>query len=105
MIIVPGLLLVGITHAATVSTPQLALVTVGPGRTYWERFGHDAIVVNEPSARQPIIYNYERSVTVQMLNLTPAQARQLAAFLAWNARPQNARYRYDHFINNCATKV
>jgi hypothetical protein len=26
-----------------------------------------------------------RSVTVQLLNLTPAQARWLAAFLAWNA--------------------
>jgi hypothetical protein len=44
-------------------------------------------------------------VTVQMLNLTPAQARQLAAFLTWNVQPQNAVYRYDYFINNCSTKV
>jgi Domain of unknown function (DUF4105) len=142
-IIVPALLLIGITHAATVSGPQLALVTVGPGDLYWERFGHDAIIVNDPAARQPLIYNYGafdfqqkdfilnfarghmqyrliaepidaeiatyvaegRSVTVQMLNFTPTQARQLAEFLAWNARPANARYRYDYFINNCATKV
>jgi hypothetical protein len=40
-----------------------------------------------------------------MLNLTPAQARQLAAFLVWNAQPQNAVYRYDYLVNNCSTKV
>jgi hypothetical protein len=46
-----------------------------------------------------------RSVTVQVLNLTPAQARYLAAFLAWNAQPKNAGYRYDYFLNNCSTRV
>jgi Domain of unknown function (DUF4105) len=121
----------------------VALVTFGPGPIYWERFGHDAFIVSDPAAGEPIVYNYGvfdfqqknflvnfarghmqyrliaepldedlaayaaegRSVTVQMLNLTPAQARWLAAFLAWNARPEHARYPYDYFINNCATKV
>ncbi|MGH8220420.1 MAG: DUF4105 domain-containing protein [Steroidobacteraceae bacterium] len=138
-----GLMLIGITRAATVSAPQVALVTYGPGRLYWERFGHDAIIVNDPAAGAPIVYNYGvfdfqqknflldfvrghmhysliaepfdadiatfaaegRSVTVQILNLTPAQARWLATFLAWNAQPQNAGYRYDYFVNNCSTKV
>ena len=125
------------------SAPKVALVTFGPGPLYWERFGHNAIIIDDPAAGTRMAYNYGvfdfqeerfllnfarghmhyslgaepldvdlatyvtegRSVTVQMLNLTPAQARQLAAFLAWNAQPQNAVYRYDYFVNNCSTKV
>jgi hypothetical protein len=125
------------------SALKLALVTFGPGSLYWERFGHNAIIIDDPSAGTRMAYNYGvfdfqeehfllnfalghmhysldaepldadletyvaegRSVTVQMLNLTPAQARQLAAFLAWNAQPQNAVYRYDYLVNNCSTKV
>ena len=125
------------------SAPQVALVTFGPGRVYWERFGHNAIIVDDESAGTRIAYNYGvfdfeekhfllnfalghmhysldaepideelapyvaegRSVTVQTLNLRGEQARQLAAFLAWNAQPQNADYRYDYLVNNCSTKV
>jgi hypothetical protein len=125
------------------SAPKVALVTFGAGQIYWERFGHNAIVVDDPAADGQIAYNYGvfdfqeqhflrnfalghmhysldaepldedlatyvaegRSVTVQLLNLTPAQARQLADFLAWNAQPQNADYRYDYFVNNCSTKL
>ena len=143
MALVLGFSFSGITRAATVSSPQVALATFGPGQLYWERFGHNALIVNDPAAGAPIVYNYGvfdfqekhfflnfvrghmhysldaepldvdlamvaaegRSMTVQMLNLRPAQARWLAAFLAWNARPQNSQYRYDYFINNCSTKV
>jgi hypothetical protein len=125
------------------STLTVALVTFGPGPLYWERFGHNAIIIDDPAAGTRMAYNYGvfdfqeerfllnfalghmhyslgsepldvdlatyvtegRSVIVQMLNLTPAQARQLAAFLAWNAQPQNAVYRYDYLVNNCSTKV
>jgi hypothetical protein len=125
------------------SVPQVALVTFGPGPVYWERFGHNAIVIDDSAAGTRVAYNYGvfdfqekhfllnfvlgqmhysldaepldddvetyvaegRSVTVQILRITPAQARQLAAFLAWNAQPQNADYQYDYFINNCSTKV
>jgi len=118
-------------------------VTFGPGQRYWERFGHNAIIIDDRAAGARIAYNYGvfdfrekdflvnfalghmhysldaepleaelapyvaegRSVTVQMLNVAPAQARQLAGFLAWNAQPQNADYRYDYFVNNCSTKV
>src|SRR3546814_20779770 len=31
--------------------------------------------------------------------------RELIAYLEWNARPENAEYRYDYFIANCATRV
>jgi len=132
-----------VAPADPLSAPKVALVTIGPGRIYWERFGHNGLIVDDPATGTRIVYNYGafdfqqqhflrnfalgrmryslidepleadlaiyaaegRSVTVQILNLTPAQARQLAAFLAWNAQPQNATYRYDYFVNNCSTKV
>jgi hypothetical protein len=46
-----------------------------------------------------------RGAVVQWLDLPPAKARELAAFLAWNALPENADYRYDYFIDNCSTRV
>jgi hypothetical protein len=138
-----GLLSGGLARAQAAEAPQIALVTFGPGQLYWERFGHNGIIVRDSATGQSTVYNYGvfdfedrefvvnfvrgdiqyqisaesldddvamyaaegRSITVQVLNLMPAQARSLATFLAWNARPENARYRYDYFLNNCSTKV
>lgn len=123
--------------------PGIALVTFGPGETYWERFGHDAILVGDPADPRARLYNYgmfdfrqknfflnfargymqyrlavqpfyqalgwyaeeRRWAYLQRLDLPAAQRRELAAFLAWNARPENAQYRYDYFLDNCATRV
>ena len=46
-----------------------------------------------------------RGVTLQWLAFDDRQATELARFLEWNARPENARYRYDYFTDNCSTKV
>lgn len=46
-----------------------------------------------------------RGMQLQWLRLTPEQARELADFLAWNARPENAEYGYDYFRDNCSTRV
>jgi hypothetical protein len=46
-----------------------------------------------------------RRVIEQALNLSPPQRLELARFLAWNARPENRKYRYDYFSANCSTKV
>jgi len=46
-----------------------------------------------------------RGVRLQWLDLEPLRARELADFLAWNALPENADYRYDYFTANCSTKV
>ena len=123
--------------------PRIGVVTMGPGEIFWERFGHDAIVVDDPARGEPISYNFGffdlaedgfigrfvrgemqymlvalpreqdmqyyrevgRGATLQWLDLQPAQARRLAADLAENARPENARYRYDYYTDNCATRV
>ncbi len=131
--------------------PRIGVVTMGPGEIFWERFGHDAIVVDpghaesghsdasaeamsynfgffdlgEPGFMQRFIRGHMeymlvalplaqdmqyyrevgRGARIQWLALQPAQARRLAADLAENARPENARYRYDYYTDNCATRV
>ncbi len=125
------------------TAPRIGVVTMGPGEIFWERFGHDAIVVDDPNLGEPISYNFGffdmgepdflerfvfgrmeymlvalpleqdmqyysevgRGARVQWLALGPVQARQLAADLAENAKPENARYRYDYYKDNCATRV
>jgi hypothetical protein len=36
----------------------MALVTVGPGEIYWERFGHNAILVRDRARGEDALYNY-----------------------------------------------
>jgi len=122
---------------------RIGVMTMQPGEIFWERFGHDAIVVDDPARGEPVSYNFGffdpsepdfvsrfihgrmryqlvalpmredlayyqqvgRGVSLQWLNLTPVQARRLADALAVNALPQNARYGYDYFTDNCSTRV
>lgn len=56
----------------------------------------------------PLIDWYKRSdrtIVVQRLALTPAQAQRALAFSRWNARDENKFYRYDYFRDNCSTRV
>lgn len=122
---------------------RIGVVTMGPGEVFWERFGHDAIVVDDPAQPEPVSYNFGffdleedgfvgrfvrgemqymlvalplrqdmqyyrevgRGATLQWLALAPAQARRLADELAENAKPENARYRYDYYTDNCSTRA
>jgi hypothetical protein len=49
--------------------------------------------------------NQQRWVKEQVLNLTPAQTKDLFNFLENNAKPENRGYQYDFFYDNCATKI
>ena len=46
-----------------------------------------------------------RGVRMQWLNLDQKQIRDLYSALAENAKPENARYTYDYYLSNCATRV
>jgi hypothetical protein len=134
-------------HAGVANAPganlEVSLVTYGPGDTYWERFGHDAIELRDSVSGEAVNFNYGvfdfdergfllnfargrmhylmdaeptaldeswyvqagRSVTRQRLALAPAQAAALRDFLLWNLRPENARYDYDYYVDNCTTRV
>ena len=125
------------------AAPRIGMATMQPGTVFFERFGHDALVVVDPATGAATSYNFGffdpdepgfisnfifgrmryrlqalpfaddmayyrevgRGVSIQWLNLTDAQARHLATALAENARPENARYGYDYFTDNCATRV
>jgi hypothetical protein len=130
-------------HAGASDAPRVGLLVMEPGEVFWERFGHIAILVEDPASGAQTSYNFGfsdptekdfvwnfvrgrmqyylvplplaedlasyreegRGVTVQWLALDPAQARALAAQLAENAKPENARYRYDYYTDNCSTRV
>jgi len=46
-----------------------------------------------------------RSVRVLELNLEPERRMRLAQRLSFFVRPENAVYRYDHYRDNCSTKL
>jgi hypothetical protein len=46
-----------------------------------------------------------RGVSIQWLDLTQTQIADLYASLVENAKPENARYTYDYYTANCATRV
>ena len=123
--------------------PRIGVATMQPGTVFFERFGHDAIVVVDPATGAATSYNFGffdpdepdfianfvhgrmryrlealpfaddmayyrqvgRGVSIQWLNLADDEATRLSAALAQNARPENARYGYDYFTDNCATRV
>lgn len=128
---------------AAPAAPRIAVLTMQPGEIFFERFGHNAIVVADPASGEATSYNFGyfdptedgfiagfvrghmqyqlvalpleqdlayyrdvgRGVDIQWLDLAPDVASELAAQLAWNARPENARYGYDYFLDNCSTRV
>ncbi len=142
-LLLAGVALLWLLAAAANAAPRIGVATMQPGEIFWERFGHDAIVVDDPARGEPISYNFGffdlsepgfvgrfvrgemqyqlvalplaqdlayyretgRGVSIQWLDLTDAEATQLAAALAENAKPENARYGYDYFTDNCATRV
>lgn len=125
------------------AAPRIGVITMQPGEIFFERFGHDAIIVSDPATGQATSYNFGffdmaeegfakrfalgdmqyylvalplvedlayyrevgRGVDMQWLDLPPDRARALAAALAERAKPENARYAYDYFTNNCSTQV
>jgi hypothetical protein len=46
-----------------------------------------------------------RTITLQRLDLTEAQAAALRDFVQWNSLEQNKYYRYDYFRDNCSTRL
>ncbi|MDQ3229241.1 MAG: DUF4105 domain-containing protein, partial [Pseudomonadota bacterium] len=40
------------------ATPRIGVMTMQPGEIFWERFGHNAIVVDDPQRGPPLSYNF-----------------------------------------------
>jgi hypothetical protein len=49
-------------HADVANAPganlEVSLITYGPGETYWERFGHDAIEIRDTVSGEAVNFNY-----------------------------------------------
>ncbi len=52
-----------------------------------------------------IYESLDRDITSQVFNLSPARKVEVAKFLAWNVEPENREYLYDHYFDNCATRI
>jgi hypothetical protein len=142
-----ALVLTGNPVSAQIPEPgselTVSLVTMGPGKYVWERFGHNAIRITDTRTGADTTYNYgmfdfghenfftnfangrmdywmeghdatrevrsymqaNRSVWVQVLDLTPKQRLDLRAFLQRNAQPEHRFYRYHYYHDNCSTRV
>ena len=143
LLLLMGSLVAAGQEQTSTSQIRIGVATMQPGEIFWERFGHNAIVVDDPSRGVPLSYNFGffdlaepgfvgrfvrgemeymlavlpfeqdlayyrdtgRGVSIQWLDLPPARAEALARSLAVNALPQNARYGYDYFTDNCSTRV
>jgi hypothetical protein len=56
--------------------------------------------------RELAYYRYlGRTIRIQTLNLLPKKRLEMALFLENNILPQNRTYLYDHYYDNCATRV
>ena len=128
--------------AQETQAPRVGVMTMRPGEIFWERFGHNAIVIEQPDGQRESynfgffdptepdffsrfargemryqlavlptsddlsVYEHEgRGASIQWLNVTDAQARELASALALNASPEHKFYHYNYFTDNCSTRV
>jgi hypothetical protein len=142
-VLLASLLALLCTAFSAQAAPRIGVATMQPGEIFFERFGHNAIIVDDPALEEPLSYNFGffdmgeagfigrfvegdmryylarlhwrddlqyyldsgRGVSIQWLDLDDAQATAMAAALAENAKPENARYRYEYFTDNCATRI
>ena len=132
--------------AATKEEPgryQISVLTMGPGRELFSRFGHIGLLVEDRADKTEDVYNFgmynfndpvlrfkylkgfliywvsarklpsmvrqyrveDRLMEQRVLHLDPDAAARLAEKLAINARPENRKYAYRHFLNNCCTRI
>ncbi|WP_296386766.1 DUF4105 domain-containing protein [Winogradskyella sp.] len=49
--------------------------------------------------------SYNRTINEQVLNLTIEEKQRLFDYLETNYKPENRRYLYDFFYDNCATRI
>ncbi|MCH8811082.1 MAG: DUF4105 domain-containing protein [Gemmatimonadetes bacterium] len=63
--------------------------------------------VGEASAPQTFAFyrSFDRTVEVQTLYLPPEKRLELARIFANDVLPENRDYRYDHYYDNCSTRI
>lgn len=125
------------------SQAKVSVITIGPGESLNDIWGHSAIRIQDAKKGFDIVYNYgvydfntpnfytkfmqgkllydlgvghfysffkhytsqNREVKEQVLNLSQEQKQAYFDFLQNNAKPENKKYLYEFFFDNCATKL
>ncbi len=78
--------------------PDFLLRFLSGRNRYW--------VQPQDAARTVQLYKeLDRSVWVQVLDLTPAQRLEVKRLVEFNSREENKYYQYDYFGDNCSTRV
>ena len=60
---------------------------------------------NSYSKFNKIYRYYDRTIDEQVLDLTTSEKQQLYNYLIHNYKPENRKYLYDFFFDNCATRI
>ncbi|MFL1012212.1 lipoprotein N-acyltransferase Lnb domain-containing protein [Flavisericum labens] len=122
---------------------QISVLTVGPGASLNDSFGHSAFRIKDKKKGIDAVYGYgeydfeapnfylkfaqgklhylisktnfnrffqvyvyfNRSIKEQVLNLSGEEKQRLYDYLINNYKPENRKYLYDFFFDNCATKI
>jgi len=74
---------------------RVSLLTIGQGDVVWERFGHNAILIQDEETGWEASYNWG----------VFSFEWELLALVEENALPENRDYRYDYYGDNCSTRV
>lgn len=64
-----------------------------------------AAIANPTDPYLDYVSRQNRDVTVQTLDIPPHTIREIAAYLESNVLPENKDYLYDHYRDNCATRI
>lgn len=125
-------------------TAEVSILTVGPGASLNDAFGHNVFRIKDPALGMDVVYGYgeydfdtpnfylkfaqgklnykiskdqfadfyytyasiyDRTIKEQVLNLSLEEKENLYAYLVNNYKPENRRYLYDFFYDNCATRM
>jgi hypothetical protein len=122
---------------------EISVLTVGPGTSLNDAFGHSAFRIKDPIKNIDLVYGYgeydfdapnfylkfaqgklnylisktdfnrfhyiysyyNRTIKEQVLNLSKSEKQKLFDYLINNYKPENRRYLYEFFFDNCATKI
>jgi len=125
------------------ATPEIYLITVGPGSEIYSVYGHSALRIVLPEQQSDLVYNWgvfdfdtpnfvwkfakgklnymlgvysydrflkdyyseQRWVISQKFNLKAADIEKLFQLLAENLKPENVKYRYDFYYDNCSSRI
>ncbi|WP_248723482.1 DUF4105 domain-containing protein [Seonamhaeicola sp. ML3] len=125
------------------NSAEISVLTVGPGSSLNDAFGHSAFRVKDTNNNLDVVYGYgeydfeapnfylkfaqgklnyllskdqfsrfyqryvyyNRTIKEHVLNLSQKEKQDLCNYLANNYKPENRRYLYEFFFDNCATRI